>query len=290
MGFGLGGAIYTVAAVVASVWLVRQRRLLWLVGGLVVSTVFFLLAAGPVWPGYYLTSPWYLQSGRIAPLVLMCAYPLGALALSRGLELVVASPRWLTRPRAYQWFSWSLAAVVLVGGCGGTVGGRLAVIDGSYDPALIVRGTMVTASEQAFIQRLAPTLPRDAVIWGSPQVGTPFWWILGGVHVVRPAMNYPTGRALEVTRDLYDGQISAETCDYLKEHGVTHYYSDNDTLAAGSRYGTYIWLWKEPHVKFRPPQHMLRKIAQNVVTTGDNESVGQRLYRVNYNTCPGHIR
>ena len=290
LGFGLGGAIYTVAAVVASVWLVRQRRLLWLVGGLVMSTAFFLLAAGPVWPGYFLTAPWYLQSGRIAPLVLMCVYPLGSLALSRGLERLATWPRWVSCPQAYRWFSGALAAVVLVSGCGGTVWGRLTVIDGSYDPAVIVRGTMVTASEQAFIERVAPTLPPDTVIWGAPQIGTPFWWILGGVHVARPAMNYPTGRALEATKDLYDGQISAETCDYLKAHGVTHYYSDNDTSAAGSRYGIYIWFWKEPNAIFRPPSQMLEKIAENRVDTGDYEFTGQRLYRVNYDTCPGHVR
>lgn len=290
VGFGLGGAIYTAAAVVASVWLVRQRRLLWLVGGLVMSVSFFLLAAGPVWPGYFLTAPWYLQSGRIAPLVLMCVYPLGALALSRGLERLVGWSRERARPRSYRWFSWALAAVVLLSGCGGTLGGRLTVIDGSYDPAVIVRGTMVTASEQAFIERVAPTLPRDAVIWGAPQIGTPFWWILGGVHVARPALNYPTGRALAVTKDLYDGQISAETCDYLKAQGVTHYYSDNDAQAAGSRYGIYIWFWNEPNAIFRPPSQMLQKIAENTVGTRSGEFTGQRLYRVNYDTCPGHVR
>ena len=35
---------------------------------------------------------------------------------------------------------------------------------------------------------------------------------------------------------------------------------------------------------------MLQKIAENRVDTGDYEFTGQRLYRVSYDTCPGHVR
>lgn len=285
-GFGVSGALLTLAAGFGFALMVRRRRLGWLTTGFVVSWVFFLLASGPVWLGYFLTAPWYLQSARLTPLILMMQLPLAAFALVAGLERLETFVATTNRPRSQSWLTDALVAVLLVSSLGATSWGRYSVIEGAYDPQKIVRGTMLTASEREFIHRQAPTLPDNAVIWGAPFEGTPYWWIIEGKHVVFPSLSWPVPPALDVVRDLADGAISADSCHYLKTIGVTHYYVDTDTTAEGAKYRSYSWLWWDKNVSFGLPDNLLTKVAENPTNPQDlGGFVGQRLYKVNLDAC-----
>ncbi|EFM45917.1 Tat pathway signal sequence domain protein [Mobiluncus mulieris ATCC 35239] len=286
--FGITGIIITVAALGASVSLWRARRLGWLVWGFLISWVFYLLAAGPVWPGYFLAAPWYLQASRLASLVLMYSLPLAAYGFMRCLQSLEAFCLTRNLDVSMKSLQLALVGVLLVASSGATLWGRQSVIARSYDPQEIVRGTMLTAAEQDFIRHQAPHLPPQAVIWGAPQEGTAYWWILEGKRVVFPSLSWPRGDALRVMRDLNDGTLSAVSCRYLKQLGVTHYYVDTDRSAAGSRFGAYRWLWHENDVTFRLPESILTKVAEHPSgSINGSEFSGQRLYRVDLQTCSG---
>lgn len=286
--FGISGLMMSLAAFCGAVLLWRARRLRWLIWGFLVAWVFFLLAAGPVWPGYFLTTPWYLQPSRLSPLVLTFELPLAAYGFMRGLERLEAF--YLTRGWIHPWKTWQIALVValLVTSSGATVAGRVAVIAGSYDPTQIVRGTMLSESERDFIHQQAPHLPSAAVIWGAPHEGTPYWWILEDKRVVFPSLSWPRESAVRVLRDLAGGSISLASCKYLQQLGVTHYYVDNDRQAEGARFGSYRWVWREKHVSFKLPENILNKVAENRSGSGlGGEFLGQRLYKVNLEACSG---
>ena len=286
LGFGVSGALFSLAALYGLVTLLRAGRLGWLTSGFIVSWVFYLLAAGPVWPGYFLTTPWYLQFSRLAPLVLMCELPLASFGFVLLLERLEIKHLTSNRIRGPQWFTALLVVVLLVASLGGTNWGRFEVVEGAYNPQKIIRGTMLTGSERDFIHRQAETLPDDALIWAAPYNGSPFWWILEGKHVVFPSLSWPGGENLEVIRDLHDGIASEQTCNYFKKIGVTHYFVDTDKTAAGARSGDYAWLWREKNVSFRVPDALLTKVAENPTNPQDlGGFAGQRLYKVNLDAC-----
>lgn len=287
--FGFSGVLFSLAAFTAVVLLWRTRRLRWLTVAFLISWLFYLLAAGPLWWGYFLTTPWYLQASRLAPLVLVCQLPLSAYGFMRGLEHIEAFCLNRGWKRSRRWWQFFLVCVLLISSCGLTFSGRMAIIEGSYDPKRIVRGTMLTAGERAFIHQQAPGLPDDAVIWGAPHEGTAYWWILEGKHVTFPSLSWPRETTLKVLRDLDDGVISDKSCQYLRQLGVTHYYVDTDRKAAGARYRSYRWLWHEKHVSFKLPEGILTKVAENQAAPNQlGDFSGQRLYKVNLEACPNH--
>lgn len=286
--FGISGLLITLAAFCGALLLWRARRLGWLIWGFLIAWVFYLLAAGPVWPGYFLTAPWYLQASRIVPLVVICGLPLAAYGFMRGLERLEAF--FLARRPAFksEYLRLALVGVLLVTSYGANLWGRIAVIDEAYDPAQITRGTMLTASERDFMHRQASHLPDTAVIWGAPHEGTPYWWILENKHVVLPSLSWPRDATVRVIRDLAGGSISHASCKYLRQLGVTHYYVDNDTTAAGARSGSYRWSIREKRASFQLPENILTKVAENRSGSGlGGEFLGQRLYKVNLEACLG---
>lgn len=284
--FRISGLLISLAAFYGMMVLHRAGRLKWMTWGFIVAWGLYLLAAGPVWPGYFLTVPWYLQFSRLAPLVSTFGLPLAAygfMSILESFEAFCVTRGWDFSLRQLR---IALLGVLLVTSCGATIPCRTDVISASYNPKQIMRGTMLTQSERNFMHREAPVLPPNAVIWGAPYEGTVYWWILEGKRVVFPSLSWPHDPALKVMRDLWDGSISEKSCRYLKKLGVTHYYVDTDRRAAGARYQAYRWLWHEKKVSFKLPASILTPVAENPSMSGQlGEFVGQRLYEVNLDAC-----
>lgn len=275
-GFGWGGAVFFLAALYGLIAVVAARRLLWLPSGLVTAIAFFIFATDSRLLGSLLTAPWYVQPYRLAPLVWICVFPLAGLgfaALSSRLSVLTN--------RSETGIVIFLVLVLIAGNEGAALPGRTAVVRGSYNPPEILNGTMMTTAEQHFITENAPKLTPDAVIWGAPHTGTPFWWILGGRHVVLNNLTWPQGENLELMKDFYDRQLSEKGCRYLKRLGVTHYYEDNDQRADGAKYGQFHWNHRYRKSRFRPPDANLTLLAAHD-DGGHGGFHGQRLFRFDF--------
>ncbi|MDD7385341.1 MAG: DUF6541 family protein [Actinomycetaceae bacterium] len=300
-GFGLGGSIVTLLALAGFVNVVRSqrgRRLRWLVTGAATSFVWFTMAAEPIFPLYFLTAPWYVQAPRIAPLVFICEYPVAAWEL---VHLV-------TRCRQQFW-ALACAIVIFVTNCAGAFPGRLNVINSAYDPAQASRGTMITQQEKDFIERAADRLPADAVVWGEPFSGTPFWWILKGVHVEMPSLSWPAEDDEALARDLYDGKLTQRSCAWIRERGISYVYQV--ARVRPGAHGTFSWVWHRSDVSFAFPLQMLERVdvpapgssgsgssgsgsdgsgdkssGGNGSSTSGSEGGEPTLYRITMDACP----
>lgn len=286
-GFGIGNTAFTLAALYAAWQLFRRRRLLWLLAGLGASLFCFTVAAGTIWPLGYLAAPWYMQFSRIAPLVWLCLWTLGAYGMLLIWERLTLTPALARHPRRQRNLAVLAVAVLALATCAGTVPGRIEVVRGAYDPTRIVRGTMLSDPERLFMAQQAPRLPRGSKIWGASYQGASYWWILFGVPVVNPALNWPNASGAAVLRDLGDGdgKLSEASCDYLRRRGVTHYYADADLSAAGAKGGHFNWTWEQPKSSFVLPRRMLTMVAKNRLSAPGEPFRGQILYRVNLDKC-----
>ncbi|CAM2899573.1 DUF6541 domain-containing protein [Actinomyces slackii] len=217
-----------------------------------------IMVGGPAWWGRQLGSPWYLQKGRLLPLVAIPAALLICLALSRMLDRLAppagAGRGWRRAPRRLILLA-AVAALVAVG--------RLPLhqdlVASVHDPERIQYGTLATASELEFMGRAAQHLPPGAVVVASPSRGGTLLWAVGGVEVVYPVRSVPAShtphyRLASAWPDLSqdDEEQWRQACALLDGLGAHYLYTDSSPDAEGARDGQPPLRWDNALADRRP--------------------------------------
>ncbi|WP_324650838.1 DUF6541 family protein [Georgenia sp. H159] len=222
----------TAATLAGGVLLLLRRRHRWLVVAFVLAVGLAVLASGPEdHPLRWLAGFWYTQAGRIAPVAVVPAVLLAAVALA-------ALVRWA---RARSAAGVALAAVLALVAV--SVAVRLPLQHGvaasAYAPSELAWGTMATDEELAMMRRAARVLPADAVVVGDPFNGSALLPAVAGVDVVFPQLG-PSGMsdAQVVLREgLSDVHDDPAVCAALADVGATHLYQDTALEADGAKRG-----------------------------------------------------
>ena len=231
-GDGWQHLLITLASVAGVVLVLRRRRERWLAAGWALAVGLAVLAAGPEGnPLRWLAGFWYTQAGRIAPIAVVPAVVLAAIALTALVDRV-GERRSTRRPTAVVTGVVLLAVVA-------TALVRLPlqqrVVASAFVPEELAFGTMATQEELELMRRL--DLPDGAVVVGDPFNGSALLPAVAGVDVVFPQLG-PSGMS-EPQRVLQDGLARIHedpaVCAALADAGATHLYQDTATDADGAK-------------------------------------------------------
>lgn len=210
---------------VGVVAIVRRPRRLVIAGPMVVATVLFVLVSGtaagnPV--RELLTNPWYNDSFRLAALLPAAGIPVAVLG---AITLVDLATRSLQRARAARGLRVAIAAVaaVVVFSVGVSPNIVRAVQDARGAYALDAGSPLLTADEEALLERLPETTPADAVIAGSPWTGTSLAYAIGEREVLRKHVFGAFGPDEELLNNaLRDIDSDPRVCEAVDRLGVDY--------------------------------------------------------------------
>lgn len=167
--------------------IVRQPRLLVVAAPMVVATILFVVASGTAAGNAlreFLTNPWYNDSYRLAALLPAAGIPVAVLG---AVTIADAAARALARARAGRPLRIAVAALGVVAVFSVAVSPNIlrtaADARAAYD--LSASSPLLTADEEALLERLPETTPADAVIAGSPWTGASLAYAIGDREVLR---------------------------------------------------------------------------------------------------------
>jgi hypothetical protein len=254
--YGLGGpesvgqvaVLLLVVTGAVAVWFLRAGR--WLALGLVSSVALTVLAAGPAdQPLRVLAGPWYTEPSRLSAVAVICAIPLASAAV--GVVARAATPRALGAVpgpaprhvggrgvlRRRDAIGALAAAAVLATLVVGTGGWRYELrrehAVESYVPDHLAFRMLADDAELNLFRSAAEILPQDAAVLGDRFRGTPYFYSLGGIHVVYPHLAGPRSadRAYLLAHIDRIG-TDLEVCRIIDDLGVTHFWTN--TRKAGA--------------------------------------------------------
>ena len=232
----------TLASLAGVIIVFVRRRHRWLAAGYLVAIGLAVLAAGPEDnPLRWLAGFWYTQAGRIAPIAIVPAVLLAAIAATALIDLLhdrklaraeTAVDRPHGRPMVAGAVALAIVAVAVV---------RLPlqdrVVASAFVPEELAFGTMATSAELDMMRRLGRELPGDAVVVGDPFNGSALLPAVAGVDVVFPQLG-PSGmseaqRVLQA--DLHRLHEDPAVCEALIQVRATHLYQDTATAEDGAK-------------------------------------------------------
>jgi len=162
----------------------RHPELRWIVGGYAISAALFVLSAALNRPDTrLLTGYWYSDAYRLGAAIVVTAVPLavaGLLHLSRwwprfGVPATLVALVVLTKGM----YVSSHAEAVKYRGADALSGANS-------------EGYLVDARAKAFFERIAPLIPRDAIVAGNPWDGSTLLWTLGDRRTLFPHLGTAT--------------------------------------------------------------------------------------------------
>lgn len=222
-------SLATILGAGMTLWLRRYR---WLTAAFALAVGLAVLASGPEdHPLRWLSGFWYTQAGRIAPVAVVPAVLLAALAATALLD----------RARRHRHAAVATAAsatvVVIVMA---TVVLRMPVqervIASAFVPGEVAWGTMATSEELAMMRRLPDVLPSDAVVVGDPFNGSALLPAVAGVDVAFPQLG---ASGLSEAHRTVQNDLSqihdAAVCEAIEELGASHLYQDTAEVTDGAK-------------------------------------------------------
>lgn len=263
-----GWTVLFALAVVGALVAVVRGRYRW--APLVAVAVSFLMVTSvmPGTPFQGLSSPWYVQRARLAPVLELALLVLVMATLEAARDWAVAAwrrrpgvgpepclPGVLARPlpgrvdidlarvwRHWQWWRVPVAvvtvAVVTVGALSPLPARPHAVekvVKAAYQPGRSPWKVMLSGGEARFIREIARGLPKNSVILGVPTNGSAYFWSLTGRDVVYPTLRrYSEPDRLYVAAHAKDLMTDPQVCAALGRLGADYLYVDTDTTGGGA--------------------------------------------------------
>lgn len=228
----------------------------------------YVLAAGPENGLRWLTGFWYKDTQRIAPFIAMAGSILAALAIAVLISALTRAVsgrlpsghvpsgqvqsgsmpsdpgpsgpvprRWNTQSVLFAGCVTAVVGAIYLSSAGYRSADRVAVAGHNYITSGRPGHGVLSAGEQAFIQRAGAMLPADAVVIGDPFNGETYFYALTGRHVVYTQLGSPTSSsaAKELLRTGFS-RLHTDTsiCAAVRKVGATHFYQDTAGASHGS--------------------------------------------------------
>jgi hypothetical protein len=251
--------------------IVRRPRLLVVAAPMLVATVLFVVVSGTAAGNplrELLTNPWYNDSYRLAALLPAAGIPIAALG---AVTIVDAVAGLLARRRAGRGTRVAAAAlgtlVVFSVAVSPNILRTAADARGAYD--LNATSPLLTADEEALLERLPETTPEDAVIAGSPWTGASLAYAIGDRQVLRKHVFGAIGsdeEYLDNRLNLIDSD--PEVCQVVDRLGVDY------VLDFGAQN-----VWNNPGVGL-DRQGLYNLPASSHLVLVDQQGPGARLFRI----------
>jgi hypothetical protein len=241
------GIVVGILMIIGTALALLVRRARPAVGGMAISVLLFVLAAGPEGPFRWLSGMWYKDPPRLAPLVLIFGCVFAAFALESILHRALRTFRALRRrERLLQPITAAVSIVVLavtfVASSSFRYESRVAAAGAPYSTTAGASGRALVGTEQEFIKSFGPLLPEDAVVIGDPFNGLPYIYSLTGHQVVYFQMVMTSGSADKhyLRRHFRDINKDPKVCEALNRVGATHLY-DDQPIRAHQLNGSLKW-------------------------------------------------
>ncbi|UNK47466.1 DUF6541 family protein [Arthrobacter sulfonylureivorans] len=217
------------------------------VGGMAISVLLFVFAAGPEGPFRWLSGIWYKDPPRLAPLVLIFGCVFAAFALESVLHRILRSFRPIRRrERLLQPMTAAVCigvlAITFVASSSFRYEFRVTAAGAPYSTTPGASGRGLVGAEQEFIKSFGPLLPEGAIVIGDPFNGLPYIYSLTGHQVVYFQMVMTSGSADKhyLRHHFHDINKDPKVCDALNRLGATHLY-DDQLIRAHQSNGSLKW-------------------------------------------------
>lgn len=225
--------IVSALLVIGLVVAVRDRRLLWLLGGWAAVSVLYVVSVSVDLPiiKRALTGPWYGDSFRLAAVVPLVVIPLAAIGL-HGLVRWLADWPWrVTAGRTRELALLAIAAIAVAGSfavaAAPVVLLRVGAETDEQSRYTLNDRSYLSDDEHELLLRIPDLVPSDGLIIANPSTGAAFAYVLGEREIIPRTWSPPQSAAWGViASDLRDAAEDPLVCDALAAYGSPSYVLD----------------------------------------------------------------
>lgn len=229
--YSIAMSILMMGGLALAVW---EHALRWLVGVWLVFSALYWVAATVASPEIreVVLGAWYSDPYRLAALAPLTAVPLAALAFAWIADRVLA---WLSHGRRSPDITtgWAVLAATAIGGVSLALTPvvQMPNIVGGYDDAQTRytsnADSYLSPDERALLERLAASVPEDALVIGSPSTGSGFGYLFSGRFVYPRTWATPQTEAWQLLgQHLREAATDPEVCEALDIYGNPDFVLD----------------------------------------------------------------